>query len=164
MIGIVALVLIYLTWWTTYAHVHSSAHPRFTQLAPGASSTRGDGDWVLDSLVQTERLTADKGGAVQTADAGAVWVVAHLSVTPRVTTQSPLCEVALVGARGQQWKVQYAPVSRRLPSYCEDAVAGKPFELEALFLVPASQAGEIVGVGLPDLTTPDPTPVLRPAR
>lgn len=163
--GILALVLSYLAWWTTYSYTHLSANPQFTQLAPGASAEREDGAFRLDRLVQSETLADQTGGQAEIAAAGSVWVIAELTVIPAKSASFISCEVTLVGPDQRQWTAESAPVSRTNPRYCADdaVVAGQPLRLEALFVVPSRYVDQLVGVAVPDPTTSDPARVLRPA-
>ena len=164
-VGILALVLSYLTWWTTYSYTHLSANSQFMQLEPGAIAERGDGAFRLDRLVQSETLADQTGGQAEIAAAGSVWVIAELTVVPAKSGSFLSCEVSLVGPDQRRWTSDSPPVSRTNPRYCPDdkALAGQPLRFEALFAVPSRYVDQIVGVAVPDPTTSDPTPVLRPA-
>lgn len=160
--GVVALAtLIYLTGWSTWAHVHTAE--RHVLLPPGAAGSRGGAEFRLLSLVRSTELADSAGGPPQVADAGATFVVAEVEVVRRREDGPFLCAVDLLGTGGRVWSASLLQVQRAVSSCRDDEVAtGRPYRFESVFLVPGRDADALVGVALTDHSGGRRSPVLRP--
>lgn len=158
------VVLLYLVGWTVYSLAHTG-DDRYRAVDPGAPATVRDAEWRLLSLVRTTRLTASSGEPGY-ADAGATYVVAQLERTPVAASDFALCATALLGPGGRIWEPGgYSlglPVREAPTCSSEDRVVGQSYRFEVVYVVPTAFVDEVVGVALPDRSTADRTPVLRP--
>jgi hypothetical protein len=158
------LVLVYLVGWAVYALAHTGAD-RYRALGPGVPATALGAEWRLLSLVQTTRLTAS-AGEPGVAAAGATYVVASLERTPLAATDFLSCGTALLGPGGRIWEpgdFSLGVPTREAPRCSsEDREVGRTYAFEVVYVVPTAFVDQVVGVALPDRTTADRTPVLRP--
>ena len=154
------LVLLYLIWGTTYAGIHFNQ--RYTQLAPGAPGHDGRTSIRLLSLTSTPLLADQKyDEAPKPADPGALWVVAVLEGQQPPGAPEFYCTLRLLGSDGRRWEKQDA--FDRTTACDGDALkSGAPVRLEAVFLVPERDVGQIVGVALPGPTDAGPADVVTP--
>lgn len=99
--SMLALVGIYLVWWSSYAALHLDP-PQFDQLASGESVRDSGADFQLTSLRRSERVVSayDK---VTVAPVDAVWVVAQLIVTKRESSSDLYCSLTWVGMDRRTW-------------------------------------------------------------
>lgn len=142
---VLALVLLYLTWWTFYALTHT--RDRFVQLPPGAVASGTSERYQLVSLVVSHELRGSRGPSAP--DRGALWVVAHLRVTgfghPKF---GYVCRLNLVGRHDRVWEPQmFTDVGRNTAS-CLDAKEGRPLVVELIYQVPAADASTLYGLAV----------------
>ncbi|QGN34511.1 hypothetical protein [Microlunatus sp. Gsoil 973] len=161
MVGMaLALVLMYLSIWMTYAGTHT--YERYRQLAPGETTTVDGVRYKLIKLTRTEVIV--DGDETKPSQAGAVYVIAELEILTR--KKDPVCSVELVGSSKRTWEAQTSFFDRELPQYCGDfdhpVTPGKPWRFEQVFLVPAKLADQLYGIAAPDRSSPAPVPVLTP--
>lgn len=159
--SMVALVGLYLVWWSTYAALHLDP-PQFDQLPSGQSARDAGADFQLISLRRSENAVSVYDD-VSTAPVDAVWVVAELTVTKREVSSDLYCSLTLVGADRRTWEKDtlFVP-SRELPRCLDDdALIGSSTTIEAAFVVSAADADQLVGVALPG-EPGKPRPVLTP--
>jgi hypothetical protein len=96
-----AAVLIYLTWWVTYAGIHYA--PPYRLLPPGVTGeTQGTSVRVL-SLTRSDLLANVGGGQPGLPDPAAVWIVAELEAVRHDPAKEFLCGAELIGPERRQW-------------------------------------------------------------
>jgi hypothetical protein len=161
MVGMaLALVMIYLAIWATYAGTHT--HDRYRQLSPGATTTVDGIRYKLIKLTRTEVII--NGDESEPSQAGTVYVIAELELL--TTKKDPTCSADLVGSGDRTWESEASFFSRKLPQYCGDfdhpVTPGKPWRFEQIYVVPATFADRLYGVAVPDRSSPAPIPVLTP--
>lgn len=156
-----ALVLIYLCIWMTYAGIHTYA--RFQQLPAGVTTTVDGVSYKLTGLTRTDVI--GNGDETRRAQAGATYVIADLEIV--ASKKSPNCSVELVADGKRTWESNTDFFERRLPQFCGDdehpITPGKPWRYEQIFLIPTVFADRLYGIGVEDDTSPAPTKVLTPA-
>ena len=158
------LVLLYLSLELTYASSHLPP-PRFRAVAPGAVAHGTYADFRLLSLQRTERWGHEVGGEPASPDPDAVWVVAHLEVTPRRHEDYLLCTFTLVSTDGRSWASDdLGPVheGESCAPDPENVQLGTTYPFVVGFQVPANEVDHVAGLGL-DLNSWKPYPLLRPA-
>jgi hypothetical protein len=158
-------VSIYLIWWVTYAGIHYT--PRYSLRPPGASGDVQGTSVRLLSLIRSDKLAASDGGQPGSPEPGAVWIVAELEAVRRDSAKEFLCGAELVGPEWRRWTAASlltasAGVQRSTPSCPLDLSVDQPVRFEALFLVPARYANQLLGVALRDDSTAARTTVIRP--
>lgn len=155
-----AAVLVYLTWWVTYAGIHYV--PRYRLLPPGVSGeTQGTSVRVL-SLTRSDQLANVGGGPPSLPDPGAVWIVAELEAVRHDPAKEFLCGNELIGHEWRQWPTASVQVQRSTPSCPLDLAIGEPVRFESIFMVPARYADQLSGIALRDDSSAARTAVIRP--
>ena len=155
-----AAVLIYLTWWVTYAGIHYV--PRYRLLPPGVSGeAQGTSVRVL-SLTRSDQLANVGGGQPGLPDPGAVWIVAELEAVRHDPAKEFLCGNQLIGPEWRQWPTASVQVQRSTPSCPLDLAIGEPVRFESIFMVPARYADQLSGIALRDDSSAARTAVIRP--
>ncbi len=161
------LVLTYLVGWTAYAANGLTALGRLDQLPPGAPGTALGAEYRLLGLTATEEIRDQENAAEsEIAGADASWVVAEIEVVRRREVKDYYCVFELLGPDRRRWDpTRPSSVQRTLPSSCnaEELPLGRPARIEVIFSVPSRYLDQIYGVAVPDVSTREPTPVLRPA-
>lgn len=166
--GAAAVVLLVLIWQSVdfvYLSTHEPPH-RYAPLEAGAVAHGGTADFRLLSIQQTpswgQVIATDDPAS---PDAGAVWVVAQLEVTPRVHEDYLLCDVSLVSTSGRVWDAADTTGSVAEGEDCapdpEAVELGTTYRFRQGFEVPADEAGDIAGVALSTFSW-KPYPVMRP--
>jgi hypothetical protein len=158
-------VSIYLIWWVTYAGIHYT--PRYNLRPPGASGDVQGASVRLLSLIRSDKLAAADGGQPGSPEPGAVWIVAELEAVRHDPAKEFLCGTELVGPEWRRWTpasllTASAGVQRSTPSCPVDLSLDQPLRFEALFLVPARYANQLLGIALRDDSTAARTTVIRP--
>jgi hypothetical protein len=117
----------------------------------------------LLSLTQTDQLTEVDGDQPELPDPGAVWIVAELEAVRHDETKKFLCLTEVVGPEGLRWEPADVYIERSVPR-CDSSElpVDQPHRFEALYMVPRRYADQLVGIALPDNSTADRTPVIRP--
>ena len=158
----VALVMIYLTWWITYAETHQK--PRYVQLSAGQPAEFSDGTMrVLTLAVADELVQPQGGGDPAVADPGTVWVVVTMEVVKSRVTDRIWCSIDLLATDGRIWERNGPDFERSLPGCDEDQmVLDRPFRFEAIFRVPRREATALAGVAIDDTASVARAPVIRP--
>ena len=155
-----AAVLIYLTWWVTYAGIHYM--PRYRLLAPGINGeTQGTTVRVL-SMTQSDQLANVSGGQPAPPDPGAVWIVAELEAVRHDPAKEFLCGSELIGPEWRQWPTASVQVQRATPFCPLDLAVEAPVRFESIFMVPTRYADQLSGIALRDDSSAARTPVIRP--
>lgn len=156
-----SLVLLYLIWWSAYTHVHFES--RYTPQPPGAAAEVLGTSVRLLSLTQTDQLTEVDADQPEVPDPGAVWIVAELEAVRHDEANQFLCLTEVVGPGGVRWEPADVYIERSVPR-CDSSELGvdRPHRFEALYMVPRRYADQLIGIALPDNSTADRTPVIRP--
>jgi hypothetical protein len=151
----VLLVLVWLVVDVTYLSAHEPPST-YAPLAPGQVARSRTADFRLLSLTQTDHWGRDDDGRPASPDAGAVWVVAQLEVTPRVHEDYLLCLFTLVSTDARSW--DYVGFGGPLADgeTCapdpEHVELGTTYRFRQGFQVPATEAGRIAGVAMPSFS------------
>ena len=68
-----------------------------------------------------------------------------------------------MGPGGVRWEPADVYIERSVPR-CDSSELGvdRPHRFEALYMVPRRYADQLIGIALPDNSTADRTPVIRP--
>ena len=156
-----ALVLAYLVIWTTYAGSH--LYPRYRQLAAGATASSGSEHYRVSSLVTTDAVRT-KDGDLARPDAGAVYVVAEVTLTLDVAEEYPTCGLLLLGPDGRTWETQLDGPFTDRPYDCSEGVRlHTPFAYQLIYQVPQTYAGRLRGLVVVNDLTGAPSQVITPA-
>jgi len=160
LVGCLALVTIYLTWWVAYAQIHQ--WDRFSQLAPGRAAEFEDGTVRVVSFGLADGLVRSSGGDPVIADPDAVWVVATVEVLSTRESDRIWCAMDLVSTDGRIWPKGGPSIERALPNCPGDFVVGQPYRFEVIYTAPRRAAGSLAGLALTDPISVSRTPVIRP--
>jgi hypothetical protein len=160
--AVVAMVLVYLFWWTTYVGIHFDE--RYAQRPAGAVGEVGGTTIRLLSLTRSAMLADQKYGDVpEQASPGTTWVVAEFEAVQRQGAPSFSCTFKLLGPDGREWSQQSFLTKRTVPSCSPTAIqSGTPVRFEEVFLVPERFADRLAGVAVLDPSTADRSPVVLP--
>ena len=159
-VGALAVVLVYLIWWVTYAGIHYN--PRYSVRPPGASAEVQGTSVRLLSLIRADQLRNSAGGQPALPDPGAVWVVAEFEVVRHDPANEFGCETKLLGPQRRLWATESFHTSRSTDSCQRDNPVGQAVRFESIFMVPDRYAQQLTGIALADSSTAARTQVLRP--
>lgn len=160
-VACIALVTMYVTWWTSYAETHQKT--RFSQLAPGRAAEFPEGTIRVVSLSVADELTSPQGGDPAVADPDAVWVVAVVEVVTSRASDRIWCGLELLATDGRVWEKGGPYFERTLPRCDErEMTTGQPYRFEAIFLAPRLEADSLAGLVLNDHSTAARAPVITP--
>ena len=152
---VVLLVLVWQVVDVTYLSAHEPPH-RYAPLAPGQVARSRTADFRLLSLSQTARWGRDDDGQPASPDAGAVWVVAQLEVTPRVHEDYLLCLFTVVSTDARSWEsVDHGgPIAdgESCAPDPEHVELGTTYRFRQGFQVPAGEAERIAGLAMPSFS------------
>jgi hypothetical protein len=157
-----ALVVIYLSWWISYASTRQADH--YQQLEAGAAFESPVGTARVVTLQQTDRILPSTGdGKPDVPVADAVYVVATVEIVQRQPNDQTWCDVQLISVQRRVWPEDGPTVERSLPD-CddEDIHNDQPYRYEAVFMVPIGDADKIAGVALRTTIGWQRTPILSP--
>lgn len=147
---IAALVTLALTFalsgvWALWVVRRTGEYPQ-DRLAPGTAWHQADGSTVRLASWQEETVLVDSAGKRHPSAPGAHWVLVKLQFTG--VGEETLCQFDLVGDGGLRWKTSPdAPYLADGTTYCRDKEAGPDPLVTAIFQIPDSQLGKVVGVG-----------------